>query len=613
MKRTIWCCAIAALLVSCEPEVTYEDLDNPSYNYEAYGTPIGTAEDLQKIGIDPAYPLNGTYYLAADITLPEGAWTPLGSNQETAFTGILNGMGKTIRGLTLQGGEGAYTGLFGYLSFARVSNLTVELANVVTEAIDLSSTGEQSIGVVAGYGNYTSIFDVTVTVGDGKGLNIEKSSTGASNVGGVVGTLGTGSRIQHTDVHGVVLTVTTHSAGSQDNLNIGGIVGQSSGSVTDCTVSGSVRGISSAQVSSGGVVGNSNGSIERCTSSVSEVYGETSGNANVYVGGVVGNGGASSCSLAASEPVLIQGISTPENSTSKEIAVGGISGGGYNSITNNSVKAQGKIYAEGNSSISLYAGGIAGKALAITNSYTLPLNSDLTVLAKANSTLDDMTDFTACTVGVGGISGAAGASNCFSGASVKLETSMKSFNYTSSIGAGGLVGVLSAGYEVAKSYAAGTVEIINHHADGVVFAGGLVGVGRYSSAFSVKNSAALNSTVTVESANTDTTFAYRVVGGAADMIYPTPNISPVHLVPENDKIILINNWASPDLQPQIKTGGDWTPADQGANDSKGLMGDDNLELTEDFFAGTLKWDFAGEGASPPVWKWDNTLNLPVLN
>lgn len=55
-----------------------------------------TGEELRAIG--EAYPLSGNYMLANDITM-SGEWSPIG-NSENPFTGIFDGNGYTIDGLT---------------------------------------------------------------------------------------------------------------------------------------------------------------------------------------------------------------------------------------------------------------------------------------------------------------------------------------------------------------------------------------------------------------------------------------------------------------------------------------------------------------------------------
>ena len=71
---------------------------------------IGTAEDLQKIGSDAAYPMSGDYQLTADIDLSGSDWEPLGGylgNKGTCnpaeanvFSGTFDGQGHVISGLT---------------------------------------------------------------------------------------------------------------------------------------------------------------------------------------------------------------------------------------------------------------------------------------------------------------------------------------------------------------------------------------------------------------------------------------------------------------------------------------------------------------------------------
>jgi hypothetical protein len=76
---------------------------------------LRAAVDLAKIGVDPDYPLDGTYTLGADLTLAD--WTPIGTADEP-FAGTFNGKGRT---LTIAGSGG----LFGFAKGAVISNVTV--------------------------------------------------------------------------------------------------------------------------------------------------------------------------------------------------------------------------------------------------------------------------------------------------------------------------------------------------------------------------------------------------------------------------------------------------------------------------------------------------------
>ena len=55
-----------------------------------------------------------TIYLTTNITLLEGAWTPIGTS-EHSFKGHFEGWGYTISGLSIDAGSSDYQGLFGYV------------------------------------------------------------------------------------------------------------------------------------------------------------------------------------------------------------------------------------------------------------------------------------------------------------------------------------------------------------------------------------------------------------------------------------------------------------------------------------------------------------------
>ena len=117
-----------------------------------------------------------------------------------------------------------------------------------------------------------------------KNLKVTGSVRGvgrATNIGGIVGQ-NSGS-----------VTNCTFSGSVRGNDNVGGIVGQNSGTVTDCTNSGGVSGKGNV----GGVVGDNSGSVTNCTNDVD--FG-LSGSGNF--GGVVGNnsGTVENCSNSGS-------------------------------------------------------------------------------------------------------------------------------------------------------------------------------------------------------------------------------------------------------------------------------------------------------------------------
>jgi hypothetical protein len=613
-KITISRCFMAALaalmMICCDDGVGYLSVVKPVYKQDIrYGIAIESAADLKKIGADEDFPLDGAYYLSGNINLNGEEWTPLGPDAAHPFSGMFDGDGRTISGLRLPGGDRQYIGLFGYLSGARIANLTIDLANASAEIIELTGAGEQDIGVVAAYSTYSSIYNVSVKGGEGKGLAVNKTAGGSIYIGGITGRLYTNNLMQDAAV--VLLNLSVDSPAS---IYAGGIFGETYryNLVTGGSVSGSLRGNStgSGTVYVGGIGGymGYRESIDICTSSVTLVEGSGTTGA-IYAGGVLGLGNAVSCTLqgGASGSTVIHGTGSSLTGSST-IYSGGISGDG--TVTGSSVQGSVLISAEGaGAGQKVFAGGIQGSGEAV-NSYTA---STVSVLAKSSNS----TATSSAAVAAGGISGqSARISNCFSAASVKVESASKVWNTSGGApAAGGLAGLLNNGL-IENSYASGQVEIANRGGGAVVFAGGLAGLGLRTSTVSVKNSAALNGSIRVDTYNPSGVHAYRVLGGVLVSNSGELEIVSVNDVPDYGTIVLQNNYVLYELRPQKRNAGEssWQYISQGANDTRGLMGDTNIDRTQNFFSGTLLWDFTGPGgARPPVWKWDAALERPVLN
>jgi hypothetical protein len=126
---------------------------------------IRSAADLAKIGVDPAYPADGSYTLMADLVLND--WTPLCPDGTNPFSGTFNGNGHTI---TITGFNNAavqgntYIGIFGYVKGASSSTKALIRNMRVVSSVDASSTrdGGQSIGLIAGYANRAVIEAITL-------------------------------------------------------------------------------------------------------------------------------------------------------------------------------------------------------------------------------------------------------------------------------------------------------------------------------------------------------------------------------------------------------------------------------------------------------------------
>ena len=215
---------------------------------------IGTAEELEKIGVDEKYPLNGNYVLTADINLggEEKPWTPIGSNKDHAFTGTFDGNGHTISGLYMNaqsaGNQTRGLGLFSYLgSDGTVKNLTVE-GDIAPE------DHNGYVGGVVG-ANYGKVSNCTSGV-DIKNINVETGAT----IGGVVGNANSGSTVENCRYTGAI-DVTYNDT----TMETGGVVGQASGcTISNCENAGTVK----SDIWTGGIVGSNNGgTISNCRNS----------------------------------------------------------------------------------------------------------------------------------------------------------------------------------------------------------------------------------------------------------------------------------------------------------------------------------------------------------
>ncbi len=257
---------------------------------------IGTVEDLQKIGNDPAYPLNGSYVLTHDIdasataTWKFGAgFVPIGT-----FTGTFDGQGHVISGLTINSSGNA--GLFaGVGSGGQVKNVGL-LGGAV------SGSGANVGGLVGGNSG-------TVTNCHATGMTVTGTGTGSESVGGLVGYNYPGTVTQCYATGPVTVT------GPDSSSFVGGLVGQSLvGTVTQCYATGAVSAGYAAAV--GGLVGRmAGGMVEQSHATGTVTSGE--------VGGLVGfnnNGTVTQCYATGTVTV------TSSGTTDHSVCGGGLVG-----------------------------------------------------------------------------------------------------------------------------------------------------------------------------------------------------------------------------------------------------------------------------------------------
>ncbi|PTQ88853.1 YDG domain-containing protein, partial [Agitococcus lubricus] len=237
-------------------------------------TLIYNADDLQNI----AKNLTGFYALAQSIDASStSTWNrglgfnPIGS--DVAFTGILDGLGHTVSGLTIDRPSNNQIGLFAQ-SAGSIQHLTLTKANI---------TGASHVGLLSatntGKINQTTVDGTLTLVTDDVNFDL-------LNVGGLVGyNQGHISDSQSAIVlHANAPSVTSYFT------SVGGLVGNNAGTVSQSSATGSLnitltKGGNVSGV--GGLVGFNNALITQSTSTVNvSVLGQQM---SVYsVGGLVG-------------------------------------------------------------------------------------------------------------------------------------------------------------------------------------------------------------------------------------------------------------------------------------------------------------------------------------
>ena len=230
---------------------------------------VTSAEGLKNIAklVNEEWNLSIDITLTSDIDLKDIDWTPIGIDDNHQYTGIFNGNGKTITGLTVTTSD-RYAGLFGRIgSGGKVKDVT--LKDVKIE----SNNGMGCVGGVAGW-SYGNIENCSVSGSvSGSGMN--------GVAGGVVGYQSGG-----------FLTGCSSSATVNAGNTAGGVAGTTNNgaSLTACYATGDVTLVSNdiGTYFAGGVVG-SNGSSSTLKACYAWGSVTGSGSGTVYVGGITGS------------------------------------------------------------------------------------------------------------------------------------------------------------------------------------------------------------------------------------------------------------------------------------------------------------------------------------
>lgn len=179
---------------------------------------VGTAEELAYIDRNQASYLDRNIRLTGDIDMTGYDWVPL-ADEATVFSGIFDGRGYRIKGLTIDGGALQFTGFFGRVS-GTIRNLDV------TVQVNGGSYAGGLVGHLIGGSIINSHSQGTVTAGD----------TGyVSAAGGLAGAANGDSSILRSSSSAAV------KSGDTPNQYAGGLVGsQGAGTINDSYATGTV-------------------------------------------------------------------------------------------------------------------------------------------------------------------------------------------------------------------------------------------------------------------------------------------------------------------------------------------------------------------------------------
>ena len=179
-------------------EITQKDIEEFNKLLEPYNEEIksvNSVDELEKIGQDEEHPIDGVYVQLSDI---DEITTPIGS-EESSFTGVYNGNGKSVKKLTITADSDS-TGMFG-LNEGTIKNVTIEECEINSEG-----------GIVGGIAGKNSglIENCIISNGNVKsnGQYIsEDGIEGGSRIGGICGENDSKGKIKncenHTNVEGV--------------------------------------------------------------------------------------------------------------------------------------------------------------------------------------------------------------------------------------------------------------------------------------------------------------------------------------------------------------------------------------------------------------------------
>ncbi|OXS60929.1 hypothetical protein B1A99_05185 [Cohnella sp. CIP 111063] len=197
---------------------------------------VSNAAELIYIDQNQASYLDRNIRLTNDIDMTGYEWIPLGGNDAEPFSGIFDGRGHRIEGVSIDGGSLQFVGFFGKLT-GTVRDLSVSV----------QAAGGNYAGGMAGHLDGGTIVRSSaqgiVTGGNG-------GPAGVSAAGGLAGAANGNSTISRSSSSAAV------KSGQADNQYAGGLVGShGTGSISDAYATGTVANSEGLFYTAGGLTG----------------------------------------------------------------------------------------------------------------------------------------------------------------------------------------------------------------------------------------------------------------------------------------------------------------------------------------------------------------------
>ncbi|MBQ8512190.1 MAG: CotH kinase family protein [Clostridia bacterium] len=164
---------------------------------ELDGITIESADELARIGTNRKYPLDGDYFLVADIDLSEVSnFTPIGGSESecgivegnNVFTGTFDGRGHTIIGLniTVSDTDRVHVGLFGSVG-SKNKNDPAVIKNLILKDAEVTGNakGSATYGILCGQVSGNAVVDNIAIISGA--LNVENESGDILGIGSLIG------------------------------------------------------------------------------------------------------------------------------------------------------------------------------------------------------------------------------------------------------------------------------------------------------------------------------------------------------------------------------------------------------------------------------------------